>query len=217
MRVDRLGGESADVSPALANRVTSRSDFLSGSTGPGGNRLAVRDSLRVSLPEGWLSSLPSDQQTEWQNRVASVNRSAGMQLAQLTAKLELNSAQRTKLFPALVRAAPDYDPVMTVGGSTVAAEPVMTPAEEIHAALEPDQQAQVEDEDVNRQLWWQDIIERLEKDLAGATGGSPIENTIDDPGGSTAPADLPVPADDTRDAPAAREDRNLFDMIEQSR
>ena len=164
----------------------------------------VRDSFKVLLPEVWLATLPPDQRQTWLDRAAAVEREASANLEKLTADLDLSSTQRGRLFPALVRAAAGYDPAMTAGGATLAADPALTPAEEIHSLLNPDQQARVEDNEVQRQLWWQDIIGKLEADLTNETGG-PIPYR-------SAPA-TPVPADVERSAPEARDDGNLFDMI----
>ena len=171
---------------------------------PSGVSRPVRDSFKVSLPETLLASLPPDQRQAWLDRAAAVEREASAQLEKLTANLDLNSTQRGKLFPGLVRATAGYDPAMIVGGATVAADPALTPAEEIHSLLNPDQQAQVEDTEVERQLWWQDIIGKLEADLTNETGGPAPDTSV--------PA-APVPADEERVAPEARDDGNLFDLI----
>lgn len=169
-----------------------------------------RESFRVSLSEEWLASLPPEQQVMWRSRVEAVDRAAGAQLAKLTEKLDLTPAQQKKIFPSLVRVSPGYDSAMTVEGtagaeSTVAA----TPAEEIHAALDPDQQAVVEDEEVMRHLWWEDIINRLEADLTTSTGGAPMNEAITGDSEETQ-----APADQSREIPETRDDFNLFDLIE---
>ena len=166
---------------------------------------SVQDSLKVSLPEDLLVTLPPDQRQAWLDRAAAVETAASAQLEKLTANLDLNATQRRKLFPALVRATAGYDAAMLVGGATVAADTSLTPAEEIHSLLDQDQQAQVEDTEVQRQLWWQDIIGKLEADLTNATGGAPAT----DP---SAPA-VPAPTAEERIAPEARDDGNLFDLI----
>jgi len=166
---------------------------------------SVQDSLKVSLPEDLLVTLPPAQRQAWLDRAAAVERDASARLGKLTANLDLNDNQRRKLFPALVRAASGYDPAMLVGGAPVAADPSLTPAEEIHSLLDPDQQTQVEDLEVQRQLWWQDIIGKLEADLTVATGGVPAV-------APSAPV-APAPTDEERVAPEARDDGNLFDLI----
>jgi len=165
----------------------------------------ARDSFKVSLPEVWLASLPPDQRQAWLDRATAVEQEAGVQLEKLTANLDLSSTQRGKLFPALVRATAGYDSAMIVGGATVASDTTLTPAEEIHSLLDEDQQARVEDNEVQRQLWWQDVIGKLEADLTDVTGGAPAS-------GTSAPA-APVPAAEERIAPEARDDGNLFDLI----
>lgn len=170
-----------------------------------GVRSAAPDPLKVSLAEDWLATLSPNARQDWLERAAAVEREAGGQLAKLTASLDLNSTQRRKLFPALVRASAGYDPAMTIAGGTVAGDPTLTPAEEIHSLLAPEQQAQLEDDEVQRQLWWQDLIGKLEADLTDATGGG-------SEGAATPPA-VPVPGDAERIAPEARDDTNLFDRL----
>ena len=115
-----------------------------------------------------------------------------------------------------------YDPVMLTGGNLTAKAPLAakTPLaadEEIHQVLDPQQQALVEDQEVNRQLWWQDTLSRLEADLIDSTGGvtatiaaSPTEIPTET---TTTPATI-TPATEERVAPAARENGNLFDLLD---
>lgn len=130
----------------------------------------------------------------------------------MTKELDLTPSQRAKLFPTLVRATPGYDAAMTVGGSAQPGESTMTPDEEVHAVLNPEQQVEVEDNVVDRQLWWQNIIDRLEADLTNSTGGGVITSD----GEVIPPGESPDPVDESRDAPDPREDMNLFDMMETS-
>jgi hypothetical protein len=129
--------------------------------------------------------------------------------ARLTTDLALSAAQRDAMFPVLVRATPGYDPVMLVGGTRLAAESSVAAAEAIHQVLDPQQQALVEDQEINRQLWWQDTLARLEAGLLASTDGPPAAVTATPP----APADAAPPAAE-RVAPAARENGNLFDTLE---
>lgn len=202
--------------PAAASRglrpVTSPADGGRRSARSSGIREATADSLRVSLPETWLASLLPDERKAWTDRVAAVEAGAAEQLARLTTQLDLSPSQQRRLFPALVRSMPGYDSAMMVGGSVAAAETSLTPAEEIHSLLEEDQQALVEDREVNRQLWWQEIIEKLENDLTNATGGQPNSSPPEPPN-----SNVPGTVDEERIAPGARNGGNLFEMIEPGR
>jgi hypothetical protein len=165
--------------------------------------------LRVDLPEPWLATLPIAQHSAWRSRAAAVECAARASLERLTTDLELNTAQRDKMFPVLVCSAPGYDPVMRVGGSTTAAVASLAAQEEIHQVLDPAQQALVEDQEVNCQLWWQDTLSRLEANLIESTGGVAATPAV------TAPAAVePTPATEERVAPAARAIGNLFDILE---
>jgi len=190
----------------VSRRAAAVPDRLASPARSTGVRATVREPFKVSLPEDWLATLPPAQRQEWLDRTAGVEREASRQLEKLTANLELTSSQRGKLFPALVRATAGYDPTMIVAGGAVTTDPSLTPAEEIHALLDPDQQAQLEDTEVQRQLWWQDVIEKLEADLTNATGGATVPD-------APAPA-TPAPTDGERVAPEARDNGNLFELVE---
>jgi hypothetical protein len=166
------------------------------------------DALRVVLPEPWLTTLPSAQHSAWRTRAAAVETAARARLEQLTAELELTGPQRNKMFPVLVRSTPGYDPVMLVGGSTTAATASLAALEEIHQVLDPAQQALIEDQEVNRQLWWQDTLSRLEANLIESTGGAAATPAVASPA-----TEAPTPASEERSAPAARTTDNLFDII----
>ncbi|MEI6675173.1 MAG: hypothetical protein WCO57_08360 [Verrucomicrobiota bacterium] len=164
--------------------------------------------LRVALSEPWLTTLPSSQQSAWRSRAAAVELTARASLEHLTTELDLSAAQRDKMFPALVRSAPGYDPVMLVGGSTTAAATSLAALEEIHQVLDPAQQALVEDQEVSRQLWWQDTLTRLEANLIDSTGGVAAVTAL------TLPAAVETtPAAAERAAPTTHTPSNLFDIV----
>lgn len=179
-----------------------------------GSRPSSRMSLvkppRITFEEKWLASLPVTEQEEWLAQAESVEQLAVERLERLTGQLELSPAQRAKVFPALVRSTPGFDPLMQVGGADLAGDGDLTPAEEIHAILDSEQQEVVENQDVDRQLWWQAVIDRLEADLNRETGGDLI-------GGELLPdvPDVPEPVvpDVDREAPEVRDDGNLFDLL----
>ncbi len=204
--------KSARSTPAAPRRAhASPAPSLRDAAHPGWCRQATRkaDALGVALPDSWLASLPGDQQVEWRARAATVEKDARARLERLTTDLALSAAQRDAMFPVLVRATPGYDPVMLVGGTRLAAESSVAAAEAIHQVLDPQQQALVEDQEINRQLWWQDTLARLEAGLLASTDGPPAAVTATPP----APADAAPPAAE-RVAPAARENGNLFDTLE---
>ena len=162
----------------------------------------------VALPAPWLDALPPAQQATWRTRAAAVERAAREELERLTNELDLSAAQRDKMFPALVRSASGYDPVMLVGGSPIPSATSLAALEDMHQVLDPQQQARLEDQEVNRQLWWQDTLSRLEADLIESTGGTPAT-----PVAPPAPVDS-LPAIEQRVAPEARDSGNLFELLE---
>lgn len=191
------------------------------------------DSLSVVLPEPWLATLPAEQQAQWRTRTAAVERAARKKLERLTTELDLTAAQGDKMFPLIVQSTPGYDPVMLTGGIHTAKTPLaadegkltaktpLAAAEEIHQVLDPQQQALVEDQEVNRQLWWQDTLARLEADLIASTGG--VAATITATAAETSPEPPAAPVETTpateeeRVAPEARESGNLFDLLDTNR
>jgi hypothetical protein len=198
------------------------------------------DSLSVVLPEPWLTDLPTTQQAEWRTRTAAVERAARKKLDRLTTDLDLTPAQCDKMFPLIVRSTPGYDPVMFVGGSltpktslaaaayssvqldgtsNITPKTSLAADEEMHQVLDPHQQALVENQEVNRQLWWQDTLARLEADLINSTGGDTptITTTPTTPADAAPAAATPAdagPATEEPVAPESSETGNLFDLIE---
>ena len=214
--LERTADHAGDVldpeSPVAVGRRPDRSPGSAGRTRIHEQRKDGSGSFEVTVPAEMLTDLSAEKRLEWQNRVDFVSRSASAQLGKMTEELDLTPSQRAKLFPTLVRAIPGYDAAMTVGGSALPGESTMTPDEEVHAVLNPEQQVEVEDNVVDRQLWWQNIIDRLEADLTNSTGGGVITSD----GEVIPPGESPDPVDESRDAPDPREDMNLFDMMETS-
>ncbi len=165
--------------------------------------------FRVDLPESWLAGLPAEQQLAWKARTAAIGQTARARLEHLSAELQLTAAQCGRIFPVIVSATPGYDPIMRVAGTVVQADPLLATTEEIHSLLDSKQQALVEDQEVNRQLWWQDTFARLEVGLIeGGSIGSGTPEVI-----ATAPSD-PLPAIEERVVPNEPETGNLFDLLQ---
>ena len=143
------------------------------------------DRFTVDAPADWLASMSAAEQAAALERVAQVQRDARERLERMTDEFSLTASQRAKMFPLLVRSTPGFDPTMRVGGGDPGAE-IGATAEEMHALLDAEQQAQLEDPELARQLWWQDVVSRLERELVDATGG-----TVPDP---AAPEPEPEPA-----------------------
>lgn len=183
------------------------------------NESARRERPQVSLPEAWLAGLTAEQQQAWRDRVQTVQRDACRQLDRLTEDLALSPEQTRKAFPAIVRSLPGYDPVMSVAGGLAAQTPAAA-TEAIHDMLDPEQQALIEKREVDRQLWWQDILARLEADLVDSTGGMCATVTAADPDTppDSPPAPDPAPADDQdRTPPESHGTTNLFDLMDGGR
>lgn len=142
-----------------------------------------------------------------------INHHASRKLARLAHLLDLSEAQQDQIFPLLARSAPAYHPSLAieVGGATVAGRRDLrssnsasnegaeeqTPAgsepndplpaskadEKIHEALTSEQQRKLEDELVEEDLWWTEIIADLEDELdesppaATPMGPEPVETS----------------------------------------
>lgn len=192
--------------------------------------------LKVVLDERRVGSLTEIERVDLQARVETVERRALERMDELTEELRLTPYQKVRIFPSVLRSTAGYDPAMManrdskqasspkteraqsseagtgsreVGRTESSEETVMTTDEEIHAELDFDQQEVIEDETVDRQLWWQSVIGKLEADLVRDTGGEIPHEVEEDPA---------VDASDEageREAPDAREGGNLFDMLGQ--
>jgi len=203
--------ERGDVTKRGENHEFFSRDRLSASARPSAHRSSSgqtdrhpvsRERYQVVISDSRLSALPIDQQEELRSRVALVETKARKQLERMTQELELTTAQRSKMFPLLVRSAHGYDPAMQVVGAGVPdpADSIASTDEEIHALLDPEQQAQLEEDEVNRRLWWQDLIGRLEKDLDESTGGAetpvpparPTDNQLNPPANPSTPPARPT-------------------------
>ncbi len=199
------GRQTADNSRRAPAKVTRQITEAVGPDAPGRARTKA-DTCRVNLDERRLATLPAAQQEEWRARAAAVETDARKRLDNLTAELGLSAAQRDSMFPVLVRSSRGYDPVMFAGGPAITS--AATSAEAVHQVLDPQQKAVVENQEINRQLWWQDTLARLEAGLIGAADGTPAAATTTPP----VPAD-PAPSPTERVAPAAREAGNMFDLL----
>lgn len=163
---------------------------------------------QVTVPDGQMALLPADQRDEWVERAAEVEREAQARLERMTEEFDLSGEQRRKMFPMLARSTAGFDPRMQVGGVYLDSDPGVLPDEEVHDVLDPDQQEQLVDDEIDRQLWWQDIFSRLEKELIDSTGGAQTEPAV---GGEVAPP----PVDEERSDPAPRTGGSLGGLLGQ--
>lgn len=103
-------------------------------------------------------------------------------LAELTARLDLSRKQRDTIFPLLVRSSPHYDRSLRLVGSEGHPGGALSRAEadaQIHELLDPYQQVERELSEAEKNVWWTDVIDRLEDDLHNSTptGDLPPENS----------------------------------------
>ena len=155
---------------------------------------------------------------ELQRRAARVEQEANHDLKQLVTLLDLNETQQDRIFDSMVRHAPGWHPAMqTVGVSVPATSTAKTPGtsgssnttstaapgtsagfnpaaspvllDEIAAVLEPDQQIELANSELDRQEWWEEIIPQLL-----VSSETPL---LDVSAGTAAAAAPPPPVDQT--------------------
>lgn len=193
-----------DRAAVTADRPQAFDSSMSATRSNGSRKSSPRTRFDVGIPAEALLSYSLDQQRELRKKVAVVEQKARIRLERMTEEFSLTQDQRRKMFPLLARSTPGFDPVMQVGGSASQADQSPTSAdEEVYALLDPEQQEQYEDEEIDRQAWWQDVFSRLEQELLDSTGGSEIT-----------PAPEPQVPEAGSSAPTGRSGGNLLDLIE---
>lgn len=105
-------------------------------------------------------------------RAKEVEAAARKRLVALSDELSLTRAQQARIFPLLARSAPTYDESLEiVGGDGGRGRLTREDAEAgIHEVLDADQQAELIESIAEKDLWWADLMARLEDDLARSTG-----------------------------------------------
>jgi|GEM_PF-4974859 len=112
-----------------------------------------------------------------------------IRLRELTRTLGLTADQRLQVGALLRRS----DPGAAEASTAVAGDPgrlTRVQAEErIHALLDPVQQAEFEEILIDREQWWEEVIERLQRDLEDATRPADdfAEEPLPPPPGTPAP------------------------------
>ncbi len=119
-------------------------------------------------------------------RAARAQAEAREQLAELSGRYRLTPVQQLQAIPIAARAAPSFDPSFVVngvaGGGTAspasrgegtlatasspdAASPAISVDDQIHAILDPAQQMDHALDEMDKVLWWQEILGQLEDEL----------------------------------------------------
>jgi hypothetical protein len=149
------------------------------------------------------------QRQEITQRTAGVKRAALVKLDKMTKQLDLTTNQRHKIYPHLLKSTNGYHEAMVINYPVgfllpeVASNETQSPDEAIHDALDPDQQDEFVEDQLDRLAWWNEIVAQLEEDFdstvaAGTAAPAPEED---------APApDLPAP-----DSP--QQGGNIFDLL----
>jgi hypothetical protein len=137
-----------------------------------------------------LEEQQRQRETEWSRtpaysdllrRAEVVDARANARLTELAGRYGLTEEQQLAIFPTLAIATPEYHPALemdepapsatssagTAGGLSRSAEPVAgnTVDQSLHDILDEDQQDAFEDDWVDRDRWWTEIVDQLTGDL----------------------------------------------------
>lgn len=139
-----------------------------------------------------------------------VEKAARERLREMTGNLSLTPTQQAEIFPLLARSSSSFDESLEIvdgTGRRTGGRLSRDAAEEgIHELLDAGQQEALIETIAEKDLWWSEVIVRLERDLARST--EPVEEPVEEP----VPSDEPGPGDL---APAPHRGRNLFDPHEE--
>ncbi|MEO1836525.1 MAG: hypothetical protein ABGZ49_13640 [Akkermansiaceae bacterium] len=149
------------------------------------------------------------QRQEITQRTVGVKRAALVKLDKMTEQLDLTTTQRHKIYPNLLKSTNGYHEAMVINYPVgfllpeVASNETQSPDEAIHDALDPDQQDEFVEDQLDRLAWWNEIVAQLEEDFDSTVAA-----------GTAAPApeeDAPAPDAPAQDSP--QQGGNIFDLL----
>lgn len=159
------------------------------------------------------------QRQEITQRTAGVKRATLVKLDKMTEQLDLTTTQRHKIYPNLLKSTNGYHEAMVISYPVgfllpeIASNESQSPDEAIHDALDPDQQDEFVEDQLDKRAWWNEIVAQLEEDFdnAVAAGTAPPTPTPtpapeEDAPAPDAPAEDPAP-----DSP--QQGGNIFDLL----
>lgn len=147
-----------------------------------------------------------------------VQAGALQRLEELTDELGLTEQQQLGIFPLLARAHPDYSRDLHLVGipltSDLAPLGKIAADQRIHKLLTADQLLDLEILSASADVWWTDVIARLEKDLRESTK-DPLPPE-DPPDHDPSPPDENPPPRPSAPLPSGTRPGNLFDLLERN-
>ncbi len=171
------------------------------------------EELEVTMDDGPASrDLTPTQRQDIAKRLPWVRQNALSRLGKMTDRLELTPVQQHKVFPQLLRSTTGYHPAMIIhyppGLSTPSeelADNEKSPDEAIHDSLDPDQQEDFIQQQLDDQAWWEEIVSQLEEDFDAsvASDESPVA-------AAQAPPEQEAVAEPE---PEPQQGVNLFDLL----
>ena len=136
---------------------------------------------------------------ELEQRAVQVEEQANARLEELADRLGLTEEQQDRIFPILASSSPAFHPILIPeggnrtttsigGGDTIYGDgskvkpgaPIAEVENEIYPELDEVQQASLEEEAMDREAWWEDIVGLLEEDLESSTSPGSIADTSGD-------------------------------------
>jgi hypothetical protein len=139
-------------------------------------------------------------------------------LRELHGELALSDLQLREIFPLLARAHPDYSRDLRLVGVRAVndLDPLgkLAADRRIHKLLDPEQQLDLEILAASADVWWTDVIARLEKDLAESTR-EPLPLAPTPEPGPLPAEDIPAPS--PLAPPPNPRSNNLFDLVQPGR
>ncbi len=203
------GGSSATQSPSGSPRNNAQRARTSRQPLPD-----VED-LEIAMDDGpATNTLTPVQRQDIAKRLPWVRNNALSRLGRMTERLDLTQVQQHKVFPELLRATTGYHPAMIINyppgvllPTAEVAENEKSPDEAIHDSLDPEQQEDFLQQQLDDQAWWEEIVAQLEADFdASVTAdGGPVAT------GQAPPEELPVT--EPQSTPQPQQGNNLFDLL----
>lgn len=175
------------------------------------------EDLEVTMDDSpSTSSLTPVQRQDIAKRLPWVRNNALARLDRMTERLELTPVQQHKVFPELLRGTTGYHPAMVINyppgvslPTTEVASTEKSPDEAIHDSLDPEQQEDFLQQQLDDQAWWDEIVAQLEADFdASVTAeGGPVA------AGQAPSEDIPVREIEPNPQPQPQQGNNLFDLL----
>ena len=129
------------------------------------------DDQNNELPQTTKSKEPKLSRKELMARALVVEKQANKRLDELTEKLNLTEEQQDFIFPILAKSLPNFHPSLNPDGNNLLSgintriepgSPVPNVEAEIYSILDDEQKMILEEEALDREAWWDDVVALLD-------------------------------------------------------